>query len=63
MNLWIVLLALILAFCLEWHGYAEGKKKGFEKGYCKGHTDADLWWSKLECDVDQVRQEMRRENS
>jgi hypothetical protein len=63
MNLWIALLVIVLAFCLEWHGYSEGKKKGFAKGYTKGHTDADLWWIKVECGSDEARQEIWRENT
>lgn len=63
MNLWIGLLVLILAIFLEWHGYSEGKRKGFAQGYCKGHTDADLWWIKAEEGADQARQEIWRENT
>ena len=62
-NLWIALLVIILAFCLEWHGYSEGKKKGFQRGYCRGRTDSNLWWIKLEEQADQARQEIWRENT
>jgi|HubBroStandDraft_2_1064218.scaffolds.fasta_scaffold36907_3 hypothetical protein len=62
MNLLIVLLVLILAFCLECHGYAKGKQKGLKQGYCLGRTDANLWWLKVECEVDQERQEIWKEN-
>ena len=62
MNLWIALLVLLLAFFLEWHGYSEGKRKGYERGYCQGRTDANLWWIHLEVDVDEARQKIWREN-
>ena len=62
-DLWLILLCIIVAFGLEWHGYSEGKRKGFEQGYCQGRTDANLWWIKADEGVDQVRQEMWRENS
>jgi hypothetical protein len=55
-NLWIGLLALGLASFLEWHGYAEGKKKGYELGYCRGRTDANLWWIKADEGADEARQ-------
>jgi hypothetical protein len=62
-QLWIALLVLLIAFFLEWHGYSEGKRKGFEQGYCRGHTDANLWWIKAEEETDQARQEIRREET
>jgi hypothetical protein len=62
-NFWIGLLVIALVFFCEWHGYFSGKKKGFEQGYCKGRTDANLWWVKLEEGVDEARQIIWRENS
>jgi flagellar biosynthesis/type III secretory pathway protein FliH len=63
MNLWIGLLAIAIAYFLEWHGYSEGKRKGFEQGYCRGRTDANLWWIKMEEQVDQARQTIWKENT
>jgi len=59
---WLLLLVLAIFFGLEWRAYSEGKKRGFQQGYCRGRTDANLWWIKLEENADQARQEIWREN-
>jgi len=61
-NLWFAILVLLVAFLLEWHGYREGRKKGFEQGFRRGYTDANIWWLKSEVDVDEARQIIWKEN-
>jgi hypothetical protein len=63
MNLWNALLVLLVAVLLECSAYSKGKKKGFEQGYCRGRTDANLWWLKVECEVSEARHEIWREDT
>lgn len=63
MNLWVVLSALVFFAVFQYLAYRDGKRKGFEQGYCRGRTDANLWWIKLEYEVDQARQKIWREHA
>jgi len=62
-NHWIALLVLIIAIVLEWHGYHEGKRKGFEQGFRRGYADGTLWWLRSEIDINEVRHEMWKEKT